>query len=107
MCDCYGHKCECCDELIPMHIADFGFPRDDFRIWCEKHINKAPAGAIIFETLEPEGDFCGVPAGWKCAILGPDVGLDWQRSQGNHPNIGSEMKCKEVQAREDGQQNLF
>ncbi len=94
MCDCYAHKCECCEELIPMHIGDYEFPREDFRVWCEKHVGEAPAGATIFETIEPEDDFDSIPLGWKCAILGPEVGSDdvW----GNHPNLAPEMKCWEV-----------
>ena len=96
MCDCYGHKCECCEELIPMHIGDFEFPREDFRVWCEKHIGEAPAGATIFETIESEDDFDQLPLGWKCAILGPEVGLNWEAGEGTHPNLAAEMKCMEV-----------
>ncbi len=86
MCDCYGHKCECCDEFIPMHIGDFANEREEFKVWCEKHINQAPSGAVIFEVTKAwDEDDEGV--GWKCAILGPEVGGEG----GNHPNIGGDM----------------
>ncbi len=87
MCDCYGHRCECCDELIPMHIADFDYKREAFRVWCGKHIDQAPTGAMIFELIAPEPQIDSEPVGWKCAILGPDVGYDG----GMHPNVAGEM----------------
>ncbi len=96
MCDCYSHKCECCEELIPMHIADFEFPREDFKIWCEKHIDQAPFGAIIFETVEPEEYFDLIPVGWKCAILGPKTEANHAKYQRNHPNLYARMKCRIV-----------
>ena len=52
MCDCYHHKCECCANEIPMHIADFNYPRSDFKVWCKDHIDNAEAGAIVFTISE-------------------------------------------------------
>jgi hypothetical protein len=72
MCDCYGHKCEMCNMLVPMHIGDFKFPREKFKVWCKHHANKAPKDAIRFTAR-----------GFRCAILGPEVGGDGD----NHPNI--------------------
>ena len=92
MCDCYNHKCECCEELIPMHIGDFKYPRTDFQVWCGKHIDKAPAGSVIFEAIDPDDE--DEPLGWKCAILGPEVGLD--PSEGNAPNSGAMMECSKI-----------
>lgn len=96
MCDCYSHKCEVCDELIPMHIGDFKFPREYFRVWCDKHIPWAKAGAVVFEVIESKFGFdCDpeTPIGWKCAIWGPEVG-DINNGD-NSPNIG--MAIKEYQ----------
>ncbi len=88
MCDCYEHKCEICEETIPMHIGDFNFPREDFRVYCHKHINQAPIGAVVFELFDdPLKEF---DPGWKCAIFGPEAG---QINHGdNHPNIAGEFK---------------
>ena len=91
MCDCYGHRCECCEELVPMHIANFKFPRSNFRVWCNDHIDNAPSEARLFELLEKD-DHNDLPIGWKCAILGPEVGCD----KGNLPNTSAEMKYKEM-----------
>lgn len=95
MCDCYGHKCELCDELIPMHIGDFKFPRENFKVWCEKHIAQAHEGAVIFESIQDDDNYLdeGYSVGWKCAIYGPEVGDDGN----NSPNIG--MKMKELMKR--------
>ncbi len=90
MCDCYGHKCELCDELIPMHIGDYKFQREDFRVWCGKHIPWAKHGAVVFEVIEHENDVDDYPIGWKCAIWGPEVG-DLEEGD-NSPNIGQESK---------------
>lgn len=87
MCDCYGHKCECCDELVPMHIGDFAYPQEAFRVWCEKHIEEATSGAVVFEMVGPAEGIDDEPIGWRCAILGPEVGGDGD----NHPNVGGDM----------------
>ena len=94
MCDCYDAKCELCDEGIPMHIADFNYPREDFKVWCRKHIAEADPEAIVFLLTEAEeiGDE-NYPLGWACAILGPEVGDEG----GNHPNLAAnwvEMKVR-------------
>lgn len=90
MCDCYGHKCCMCDELVPMHIADFAYPREDFTVWCDKHVSFASSGAVIFEITGPlvDDEEESYPLGWKCAILGPSVGEEG----GNHPNICENWK---------------
>lgn len=90
MCDCYGHKCECCDEIVQMHIADFAFPRENFKVWCKAHIDEAAKGAVVFEVIESfdGADEWDEPVGWKCAILGPDVGV----LRGNLPNVAGDMK---------------
>lgn len=85
MCDCYWHQCECCTGGIPMHIAGYKYPQSDFKVWCKKHISKAPAGAILFKLTEKDDEY---PKGWTCAILGPDVGL----MGGNYPNVTADWK---------------
>lgn len=88
MCDCYDHKCEICEETVPMHIADDAFPRKDFRVYCHKHINQAPIRAVIFELIyDPSKEF---DPGWKCAIFGPGVG---KSNNGiNYPNVSGKFK---------------
>ena len=70
-----------------MHIGDFRFPREDFRIYCHNHIDKAPSGAVVFEVVEDS--FSEFDAGWKCAIFGPEVGST--NGGDNHPNIAGEF----------------
>ncbi len=71
-----------------MHIGDFNFPREDFKVYCHNHIDKAPIGAVVFEIVEDR--FTEFDPGWKCAILGPEVG---QTNNGdNHPNIAGEFE---------------
>ncbi len=92
MCDCYAHKCEECDAIVPMHIGDFKFPREAFKAWCDLHVDLAPAGAVVFTLAEAETDdgpgWPGLPKGWRCAILGPEVGDEG----GNYPNIAANYK---------------
>ena len=93
MCDCYSHKCEECDNTIPMHIGDFAYPQEDFKCYCKKHIDKAPKGSVIFEVMGNASEhdkYDKIKKGWKCAIFGPEVG----ESGMNHPNIAS--NCKET-----------
>ncbi len=85
MCDCYGHKCECCNEIVQMHIADYSYPQTDFKVWCEACVENAPVGAVVFETTGVS-DWGDEPVGWTCAIMGPDVG----KHGGNHPNIAND-----------------
>ena len=85
MCDCYSHKCECCEELIPMHIGDFAYPREDFKVWCKNHIDEAEKGSVIFTLKEDDDEYL---AGWKCAIKGPDVGAGGD----NLPNISGPLE---------------
>lgn len=89
MCDCYEHKCECCNETIPMHIEDFNYPRNKFKVWCYKHAAKAIPGSVIFTIigLSDFDELDGVELGWQCAIYGPGVG----KESGNAPNLCSEM----------------
>jgi len=94
MCDCYEHKCECCDELIPVHIGGFKFPRTDFQVWCKDHTDKAPKGAVVFEVTAKDDDWGIEPVGWKCAILGPGVGRGVDGN--NHPNLAGILKCERI-----------
>ena len=86
MCDCYEHKCECCNELVPMHIGDYRFPRSDFRVWCGSHISKAPKGAVIFKSIK--GRRFSFDGFLRCAIYGPEVGGDGS----NAPNVGCDYR---------------
>ncbi len=99
MCDCYDAKCELCDERIPMHIADFNYPREDFKVWCRKHLAGASSDAVVFlivEASDIEGD--DFPPGWACAIAGPEVGDEG----GNHPNLAAGWIELHVKSRRPG-----
>ncbi len=95
MCDCYYHECEVedCEHRVPVHIADFNFERDCFKVWCHRHVLLAEEGAILFTLLKADSyrpeDY---PAGWKCAIKGPAVGI----SLGNSPNLGGTFMEREI-----------
>lgn len=88
MCDCYGHECEVCGKPVPMHIGDFAYPRKRFKVWCAKHVDQAPPGAVIFETVISADPLREVKIGWRCAILGPGT----CEGGNNGPNIGAPMK---------------
>ena len=96
MCDCYGHRCaaEECEEMIPVHIGDFAYPRWRFTVWCAGHLREADPAAVLFTVTRPShGDTAeGYGRGWQCAILGPEVG--WNGD--NCPNLGARMKCEYV-----------
>ena len=86
MCDCYSHKCELCERTVEMHIADYNYPREDFRAWCDRHVDDAPSDAVVFTVIADDavewGGDC-YKKGYRCAIAGPNVGL----RGGNHPNL--------------------
>ena len=80
ICDCYYHTCTIagCMNGVPFHIADFSYPREDFLVWCEEHMNLAPAGTVKFEYEFDEDDW-GDPEVHelrRCAVLGPEVDED-------------------------------
>ena len=78
------HKCEECDETIPIHIEDYKFPRTDFKAYCKDHIKVAPIGTRVFEVCDDSDS--EYPKGYICGILGPETNC------GNTPNIGAEFK---------------
>lgn len=55
MCDCYWQKCEQCDEMIPVHIADFCTPRENIEVFCGKHI--PDKNCFVHTIIEPKGDW--------------------------------------------------
>lgn len=40
MCDCYSHRCEDCENVISMHIADFCVPREVVHVLCPECLRK-------------------------------------------------------------------
>jgi hypothetical protein len=81
-----------CDYTTPWHIADFEYPREDFKIWCHKHTEYAPKEAILFVAIESGKQKYdkhyrdGRPI---CAAIGPDVG------GGNVPNTTIDYRIVE------------
>lgn len=69
MCDCYWAKCQICDKEIPIHIADFNYPRTDVEAWCQSHIPNGK-GIEIFEMMEDEdrGEEIEFPKGMKFGL---------------------------------------
>lgn len=84
MCDCYEHKCYhlTCTQTVPMHIGDFAYAQEEFKVWCSTHIHEAEPGAVIFKMIPGKWG----RKRWRCAIKGPEVGGDGD----NHPNTGQE-----------------
>jgi len=76
MCDCYRHKCEECEALLPWHIGDFKYPREYFKMWCPAHEAVAPKSAVRFNISDSFVEASGI---W--AVTGPS----WKD---NHPNCG-------------------
>jgi len=80
-----------CNQTLPFHIADYKYDRNEFKVWCNSHISKAPAGATVFEFIKKE-ICCGmlgehiINKGQKFAVTGPFVGT----LTGNHPNSDDE-----------------
>ena len=42
MCDCYMHKCESCDNLISVHIADYCTARESVKVYCPDCLHTMP-----------------------------------------------------------------
>lgn len=93
MCDCYWPSCEVkgCDVVVPVHIGDFNYPREDVRVWCGKHIPKdkwgdARTGVEVFVSTDneeedyPRGTFFAIEL--KGGTLRPS-------DEDVHINIGS------------------
>ena len=91
MCDCYYHKCEYCNQAIPWHIGNFAFERNEFKVWCQDHIQFAPIGATVFTLTLPYGfdynipiSYC-LPKGYRFAVIGPEI----EPNGDNYPNMKS------------------
>jgi len=57
MCDCYGHPCCECGELLPVHIEDFCMGREEVLLYCGTHL---PDRNVVVYTItesedEPDG----------------------------------------------------
>jgi len=90
MCDTYLHKCcvKGCKERLPWHIADFKYPREKFKMWCQKHLLKAP-GEVVFYAVATKGKWTWTVNGYDTpdefeiwAVSGPETG-----DYNNHPNL--------------------
>lgn len=54
MCDCYEQKCEACDEMILVHIADFCTPRENLQVFCQAHL--PDNDCFIHTVIDPKED---------------------------------------------------
>jgi hypothetical protein len=57
MCDCYGHKCESCENVIAVHIADFCTDRENLKVYCPDCLDAIPetdanAVNVFFSKVE-------------------------------------------------------
>ncbi len=50
MCDCYEHKCETCDNVISLHIADFCTKRKNVHVFCPGCVKSEK---IMKKTVRP------------------------------------------------------
>ena len=87
MCDCYTHKCYCCEEKIPMHLEDFNTAREEVVVFCHEHIPDLRKNGAVWEYWE-EGRELEDSAPKRCFVLATTkTALD--HAQGNHPNTGN------------------
>jgi len=64
-----------CNAIVQMHIADFAYPREVFKVWCHTHHKHAPKHATHFRYRLDSAS--GMRWIWRyCAIAGPKVHLD-------------------------------
>lgn len=54
MCDCYVHKCEHCDWMVPMHLEDFSTERDEIQVFCEDHLPENMTDGMVWEYNDNE-----------------------------------------------------
>jgi len=88
MCDCYGAKCEECDEVLPVHLGDYDTDRDEVKVFCKDHI--PDMDCRVFTTIEDDcDDECGtgLKKGWKMAIRYLTDNARMNKNK-NSPNVG-------------------
>ena len=54
MCDCYEQKCEQCQQMIPVHIADFCTAKENLQVFCDQHLPEADC--FIYTVMEAKRD---------------------------------------------------
>jgi hypothetical protein len=89
MCDCYTHKCEQCDEQLPVHLGDFETERSEISVYCNKHIPEK--GVRVFTVSEADEDY---PVGWKMAIRYLTDNAR-ERAEENCPNLSVDCKMED------------
>lgn len=95
MCDCYMQKCKECDVEIPIHIADFKFPRIKVNVWCGKHIPKNRVTIFEINKFDKYDEEDGISADWKCGIRLCGGALE-PSAEGVEPNIFSDYKITNI-----------
>jgi len=97
MCDCYETECgkKGCMEIIPVHIADYSFPRKDVQVFCGEHLPKEKV--TIFEVIKECEAFKEEEkwdkVGWRCAIRLCKGEIE-PEAVGVCPNIGAIYKTE-------------
>ena len=63
MCDCYELKCEFCDTMISVHVADFCVGRHTVHGCCPACLKKLACGVL---NEHDQGSVCG--GAFPCAV---------------------------------------
>ena len=104
MCNCYNHKCEKCETVIPMHLEDYETRENEIKVFCHEHIPKRKGIRIYVleqehrETLkmrfgEIEGNNTLISEIVLIFCKGYRIGIQdltknaKEHKWGNHPNI--------------------
>ena len=91
MCDCYYHQCKKCKKMIPVHIADFNYPREALEVFCPHHLPSENATVFTLKEAEfDESESLDFPAGWKCAFRLCDGRIEPAR-EGVEPNFSNDV----------------
>ena len=83
MCDCYGHKCEKCNEILSVHLEDFDTEREEIKVFCENHLPRDMSDGTLWEWSDSEAD---TPRKWFKMFIRPLTENARANYRGNCPN---------------------
>lgn len=87
MCDCYSHKCEKCDVLLPMHLSDFNTSQDEIKVYCPDHIPEDRKNGCLFYVTPGEHNYTEGFDGKNIFVESLTANAK-ENYDGNHPNVG-------------------